>query len=292
MTGIRYGTVFMGTVVFRRILAAAAIVVAYSSGAAAADLGVIDPSSLSSGLSRWIILDARPPGEWKAARIPGARSFSWENYTRTDANGVEYRMLPPLQMAEALGAMGINEKTPVVVYGDADTSWGGEGWDIWVLSRLGHKGPIRLLKGGIQAWRAHRLPLASGAESTLPRKERYQVNLNPSIDITAGEIERRRGSLTIVDVRSTLEWLKGRIPGSTRIPWNQFHTGKDRRPLSPGELRKLLAKHGIASTRPVVYYCAGGIRSAYTWLVHELANQPGAINYEGGMADWKKNGPQ
>lgn len=256
--------------------------------ASAANLGLIEPAALYREQAKWVVLDARPKSEWQAGHIPGARSFCWENYTRTDEKGVEYRVFPPQQLAAALADMGIDEKTPVVVYGDADTSWGGEGWDAWVLSWLGHKGPIRLLNGGIQAWRARNLPLAKGAEKPVAQKARYQVSLNPRIDITTEELDRLKGSLAVVDVRSTLEWLKGRVPGAVRIPWDDFHTGKDRRPLPPAQLKKLLEKHGVQTTKPVVYYCAGGIRSGYAWLVHELAGLPGARNYEGGMAAWQK----
>jgi thiosulfate/3-mercaptopyruvate sulfurtransferase len=259
-----------------------------SGPVSAANLGLIEPVALNGEQAKWVVLDARPKAEWQAGHIPGARSFCWENYTRTDEKGVEYRVLPPQQLATALAEMGIDEKTPVVVYGDADTSWGGEGWDAWVLSWLGHKGQIRLLNGGIQAWRARNLPLAKGTEKPVTKKARYQVTLNPRIDIATEELERRRASLVLVDVRSTLEWLKGRIPGAIRIPWDDFHTGKDRRPLPPAELKKLLARHGVNTAKPVVYYCAGGIRSAYTWLVHELAGLPDARNYEGGMAAWQK----
>lgn len=256
--------------------------------ASAANLGLIEPAALYREQAKWVVLDARPKSEWQAGHIPGARSFCWENYTRTDEKGVEYRVFPPQQLAAALADMGIDEKTPVVVYGDADTSWGGEGWDAWVLSWLGHKGPIRLLNGGIQAWRARNLPLAKGAEKHVAQKTRYQVTLNPRIDISTEELDRLKGSLAVVDVRSTLEWLKGRIPGAIRIPWEDFHTGKDRRPLPPAQLKKLLEKHGVQTTKPVVFYCTGGIRSGYAWLVQELAGLPGARNYEGGMAAWQK----
>jgi thiosulfate/3-mercaptopyruvate sulfurtransferase len=254
----------------------------------AANLGLIEPAALNGDPAKWVVLDARPKADWQAGHIPGARSFCWENFTRTDEKGVEYRVLPPQQLASALAAMGIDEKTPVVVYGDADKSWGGEGWDAWVLSWLGHKGPIRLLNGGIQAWRARNLPLAGGTEKQFAKKARYQVSLDTRIDISTEELERRKASLVIVDVRSTLEWLKGRIPGAIRIPWDDLHTGKDRHPLPAARLKELLARHGVNTARPVVYYCTGGIRSAYAWLVHELAGLPDARNYEGGMAAWLK----
>lgn len=71
------------------------------------------------------MLDARSKAEWEADRIPGARSFSWDDYTRTDEKGVQYSSFPPRELAAALAGPGIDEKTPVVVYGDADKGWCG-----------------------------------------------------------------------------------------------------------------------------------------------------------------------
>jgi thiosulfate/3-mercaptopyruvate sulfurtransferase len=255
-----------------------------------ADLGLIDAATLNGNQAGWIVLDARPKSEWAAGHIPGARSFSWENYTRTDAKGVQYRVFPPQEMAAALGALGIDEKSPIVIYGDADKSWGGEGWDAWVLSWLGHQGPIRVLNGGIQSWLGKNLPMSKLAERPAAKKGIYLVHLKPQLDIATEELERRKGQLSIVDVRSTLEWFKGKIPGAVHIPWDDFYTGKEKRPLSAQQLKKLLADHGVDTRRPVVYYCLGGIRSGYAWLVHELSGLPEARNYEGGMAAWQKTG--
>jgi thiosulfate/3-mercaptopyruvate sulfurtransferase len=275
-----------------RLLLAITMIVSCSAGALATDLGLIDAATLNRNPSRWVVLDARPKSEWEAGHIPGARSFSWENYTRTDEKGVQYRVFPPEELAIALAGLGIDEKTPVVIYGDADKSWGGEGWDAWVLSWLGHKGPIRLLNGGTHAWRSRDLPLTKGVEKPAIKKSRYQVNLKQQLDISTEELERQKGSLVLIDVRSTLEWLRGRIPGAIHIPWDDFYSGKERRPLTSGELKKLLAGHGVDTTKPIVYYCLGGIRSSYAWLTHELAGLPAARNYEGGMAAWQRRAVQ
>lgn len=253
-----------------------------------ADIRLIEPDELNRTLSKWVVLDARPKTEWAAGHIPGTRSFSWENYTRTDEKGIEFRIFPAQELASALAALGIDEKSPVVIYGDADKSWGGEGWDAWVLSWLGHKGQIRVLNGGIQAWRSQNLPLTKDADGTWSKKARYQVNLNSQLDISTEELARQGSSFSVVDVRSTFEWLKGRIPGAIHISWEKFYQGKERRPLSSAEVKKLLYSHGVDTTRPVVYYCLGGIRSAYAWLVHQLSGVPPARNYEGGMAAWQK----
>jgi thiosulfate/3-mercaptopyruvate sulfurtransferase len=256
--------------------------------ARSADLGLIDAAVLNSDSSRWVVLDARPKAEWEAGHIPGSRSFSWENYTRTDEKGVEFRIFPPRELAAALADLGIDEKTPVVIYGDADKSWGGEGWNAWVLSWLGHKGPIRVLDGGIKAWSGRNLALTKPSENNIVKKTRYQVDLKPQLDISTEELDLKKGSLAVVDVRSTFERLKARIPGSVHIPWEKFYKGSNRHPISSAELRNLLADHDIDTSRPVVYYCLGGIRSSYAWLVHQLAGLPTAQNYEGGMAAWQK----
>lgn len=263
-----------------------------AASAFAADLALIDVNAAKSTAARYVILDARPKGDWQAGHIPGAIPFTWESFTRTDARGVKYSSLPPQELAAALSRLGIDEKTPLLIYGDADQSWGGEGYASWLFSWLGHKGPIRLLKGGIQAWQGHNLPLAKGAEKPLPGKARYHVDLKPQYLVSTEEVQRNNGGFTLIDTRSTLEWIRGKIPGAIHIPWDDFYTGKDRHPLSREELKRLLAKHGVDPGKPVVFYCLGGIRSAYAWTVYQVAGLPDGRNYKGSWAAWEKRSGQ
>jgi len=255
-----------------------------------AEIGLIEARKLSRANGAWVILDGRPKAQWQTGHLPGAHSFSWENYTRTDEKGVQFKVRPPRELAAALAELGINEKTPVVVYGDADTSWGGEGWLVWLLSWLGHQGEVRILNGGLQAWRAANLPVRTGEEAYRGPLPKYRVTLQPQLDISTAELRKILGKVTLIDTRSTWERLRGGIPGAVAISWEDFHTGKDRQPLPPGELKKLLARHGVDPRKPVVYFCAGGIRSGYAWMVHRLAGLPGGRNYEGGMEEWKQFG--
>lgn len=258
----------------------------------AADLGLIEPQALARDQAAWVVLDARSAADWRAGHIPGARSFSWEDHTGTDEKGVRYKIRPPQELASALGALGIDEKTPVVVYGDADKDWGGEGWNVWVMTLLGHKGPVRLLDGGIRAWRAAGLPLKTGDEKYTGKPAGYRLTLRQRADISTTELRTLMGSVAIVDTRSNWEWFRRSIPTAVHIPWDKFHTGRENRPIAQAELKKLLSRHGIDPMKPVVYYCSGGIRSAYAWMVHELSGLPPARNYEGGMEEWKRAGPR
>ncbi len=270
------------------VAVAFAMLVSIVSTSFGADLGLIDARTLKGAASNWIILDARPKAEWEAGHIPGALQFSWDNYTRTDAKGVKYSSFAPRELAAAFAKLGIDEKTPLVVYGDADKSWGGEGYDAWLFTWLGHKGPIRLLYGGIQAWQSQNLPVVKGPERPAAPKARYRFDLKPQYVVSTEDVQKANGAYTLIDTRSTFEWIRGKIPGAVHINWEKFYTGNDHHPLPAGELKKLLAKNGVEPGKPVVFYCLGGVRSAYAWLAYTLAGLPDGRNYKGGWAAWEK----
>lgn len=252
------------------------------------DLGMIEPAVLEQNQTRWVILDARPRSEWIKAHIPGAFSFSWEDYTRTDTQGIPYRTYTPDELRLSLGKMGIDENTHLVVYGDADKSWGGEGWTCWVLSWLGHKGPIRLLTGGIQKWNEKGFSVSHGDDTPICAIKKYTPEINDDVYVSTSFLEQHNTEFSIVDTRSFLEWVRGYIPGAIRIDWTDFYTGQNKQPISRYELSELLEKKGVDMKKPIVYYCSGGIRSAYAWMVHTLGGYQYAKNYEGGIEAWEK----
>lgn len=252
------------------------------------DLKKISVSDAAAKQNSLIFLDGRPVKKFQAGRIPEARSFSWETYTRTDAGGVPYRTFPPEELAAALGKLGISHTDAVVVYGDADTSWGGEGWVAWVFAWLGHEGPVYCLDGGFSLWQATGLPVATSEKTDFSQKT-YSINLQPDQNMTAEDIARAGNTITLVDTRKYLtEYLPGHLPGAVHIPWEKFYDGPHRRFISPEDVKALLVKKNVDLKKPVVYYCTGGIRSGYAWMVHQLAGLPDAVNFEGGTEEWNR----
>jgi thiosulfate/3-mercaptopyruvate sulfurtransferase len=249
-------------------------------------LSVISSRDLNNQLSDYVVLDARPRRIWVEGHIPRSLSLSWEDYTEIDSKSIPYRMFPPKRMAQRLGALGIDETTPVAVYGDADSSWGGEGWVCWLLAYLGHKAPIVVLTGGIKAWKAEKNPVIQGDSMPGIPPRTYQAEPQAQLDILTAELAKDLDRIQIVDTRSLLERIRGSIPNSVHINWTKFYTGDHHVPLSPDELEALLKDNGIRPDKPVVYYCTGGIRSGYAWMVHQLAGLRSARNYEGGIEAW------
>lgn len=254
--------------------------------AAAFSLQRLDIHQGSQQFEQLIILDARPRSVWQQGHLPGAFSLSWEDYTRVDNDGVKYRILPPAVLAQRLGELGIGRHSRLLIYGDADSSWGGEGWLAWVLAWLGHQGPVFLLDGGIQAWTAAALPLSQASNIT-PTASIYEFELQPQLTISAEQLAEHGEQFTIIDTRNYWkEWLPGHLPGAVHIDWKNFYHGANRQPLDGAQLKALLIKNGVDPAKPVVYYCTGGIRSGFTWMTHTLAGLPAALNFEGGIEEW------
>ena len=253
-----------------------------------ASLALLDVQALNADKKAWVILDARPVKYWERGHIRGAFPFSWEQHTATDKDEITYRVKDPETIGQALGSLGITPGATVVVYADAGESWGGEGWACWVLQWLGHEGKICLLKGGIQAWKRNGFELVKGRRSKpSPTPALYTPKPNPAMCISAQTIKQGQHGFQLVDTRSTREWFMGHLPGAVHIPWTDFFQGPDRVPLEPSQVLTLLKEHRLDPDRQIVYYCTGGIRSGYAWLVHELAGLPHALNFEGGTAEWK-----
>jgi thiosulfate/3-mercaptopyruvate sulfurtransferase len=255
------------------------------------DLQRIETPQAAARLDHLIVLDARPVTKWRQGHIPGAMSFSWENYTRTDADGVKYRIFHPEELSEALGSMGVSNSDAVLVYGDADSSWGGEGWLVWMLAWLGHQGCVYFLDGGIQSWEESGQPISSDNSNKHPKTE-YQVNLQQQVNLSSKQLEAQQDRINLIDTRGYLtEWLPGHLHGAIHIPWEKFYQGPYRKTLSSDALKLLLQKNGVDLKKPVVYYCSGGIRSGYAWLVHQLSGLPSAVNFEGGTEEWARKRP-
>lgn len=121
------------------------------------------------------------------------------------------------------------------------------------LARVGYENVIGVLDGGVDAWKAAGLAIA-----TIP-----QV---PAEALGAG----RR----VLDVRRTREWEAGHLPGATNIPLAEL----------PGRLGELDRSAEWA------VFCASGFRSSIASSVLERGGFTRIVNAAGGMDAYRKSG--
>lgn len=106
-----------------------------------------------------------------------------------------------------------------------------------------------------------------------------------AVDAVSVEEARRlweEGRVQFVDVRETVEWHQGRIPGAVHVPRGSLEFLAD--PSVPGH------KPELHAGRRLVLYCAAGGRSALAALTLKEMGFGDLCHVAGGFDAWRQGG--
>ena len=98
----------------------------------------------------------------------------------------------------------------------------------------------------------------------------------PSVDTLQATLLMNQQDATVIDVREPAEFESGHIINARNIPLSQVEA-------RAGEVKKNKAK-------PVVVYCASGIKSAAAVAALKRSGYEQVFNLAGGIAAWKQAG--
>jgi thiosulfate/3-mercaptopyruvate sulfurtransferase len=265
---------------------------------------LIDASGLSGrlGAPGTIVLDATLwlPGEghdaradFEAAHIPGARLFDVEAFS-DDATTLPHMVPTPGHFARRAGALGIGGDEVVVVYDQRGIFSAPRAW--WLLRLFGHP-DVRVLDGGLPAWRAAGLPLEHGSEAPIEPKT-FTPRLHATRLRGLGDMleNLRSGRELVVDARAAARFAgsapeprpgmrSGHIPGSANLPFTEL-LDAEKRLLAPEALRARLGAAGVDGARPVVTSCGSGVTAAVVTLAMAEAGLPEGAIYDGSWSEW------
>lgn len=274
--------------------------------AAALDVA-LGAESLWSGAGRrrssWRVLDVRwklggPPGreEYERGHIPGAVYVDLD--TELAGHGAPTDGRHPLpdeaDFEAAARSWGLNDGDSVVVYDDVSGTSAARAW--WLLRHAGVR-DVRLLDGGLAAWRDAGRPLETGGVLHAPGTIRLRFGALPVIDadgaaalasdregvlLDARAAERFRGEVEPVDPRP------GHIPGAVSAPTTE-NVGADGRMLPAEELRARFDALGIGAETPVGVYCGSGVTAAHAALALVVAGRPLPALYPGSYSAWSND---
>ena len=256
------------------------------------DSFLVEPQSLLTAFTNLdgLIIDARSPEAYAAGYIPGAISVSTYDYFVPNTKPEGMRAFAS-QAAALYGAAGISLDTPLVVYDD-DTGVR-VARECWLLEYLGHRN-VRLLHGGLNAWRECGGPISTEAFSSAARQ--FEIQHHSAGFVSADEITAELGhpKRVVIDVRDELEHegldhtacceRRGHVPGAVWIHWSAFL--EQGRFKSAEAIRALLQSRGIRADDEVVPYCHRGARSANTYWALRLAGYAQVRNYIGSWHEW------
>ena len=249
-----------------------------------------DPSIRLADVRWYLGQPGRGRAEYAEAHIPGAVFVDLDS----DLAAPEGPGRHPLPAADAfaarMGELGFGTEHDIVVYDEGGGTIAARLW--WMLDNLGHPS-VRLLDGGIRAWRELGGPVSADAVVHPPAPTRLASAWTGTIDRAA--VAERLGSITLLDGRAA-ERYRGEVepidPAAGHIPTAQSaptsgNLGADGRFLSPAELAQRLEVLG-AGGGAVVSYCGSGTTACHNILAARLAGLPDPLLYVGSFSDWSQ----
>lgn len=258
---------------------------------------IISPSGLAPRTDSTVVLDVRfqlggPPGrpEYEAGHIPGAHYVDLEAELASPAGRGGRHPLPPLDVfTAAMRRAGVSADLEVVTY-DGGLGWAAaRAW--WLLRWAGHS-RVRVLDGGLAAWKAAGLPLetkepapAQGTFTPVPGSvpvltaDDAAALARRGVLLDARAAERYRGDVEPIDP------VAGHIPGAVCAPTTD-NTAEDGSLLPPEVLANRFAALGAVPGAEVGVYCGSGVSAAHQALALAAAGMPDVALYVGSWSEW------
>lgn len=233
------------------------------------------------------------PDEYAAGHIPGAVFCDLHEDTCDLDAVVPCRVAPPTRFETAMGTLGIDARTHVVLYDQDFGGWAARLW--WALRYYGHD-RVALLDGGLAAWVASGHTLQSDV-ITVPRA-RFTANVQPALRATLDDVvaARERDDVVIIDALPAKIYRgealmfptlrAGHIPGARNVP-ARFNTDRaSGRMLSADQLGQLWGQVGITPDRRVITYCGAGDYGSFALFALHLIGHDNAALYDGCWLEW------
>lgn len=243
---------------------------------------------------RWTLQQPDGRGDYESGHLPGAHYVSLDedlaDPRSEDPTAGRHPLPTPEQFEQTVRSWGIEAGTPVVVYDDNAGLGAARAW--WLLRWAG-VGNVRLLDGGIAAWREAGQEVTDEIpEAPLPSSFDIAPGSRPVLD--ASEVAALAQSGTVLDARAPeryrgetepLDARAGHIPGARNAPAadNTAHGFFK----SDAELRRAYEQLG-ALEREVGVYCGSGITASHDALALAVLGVDAAL-YPASWSGWSSD---
>jgi thiosulfate/3-mercaptopyruvate sulfurtransferase len=245
---------------------------------------------------RWRLDEPDGHPAYLQGHIPGAVYVSLEDELSDHTiSGRGRHPLPSGRNVEASARRwGVRQGVPTVVYDDWNRAGSARAW--WVLTAAG-LADVRILDGGLSAWRSAGDSLATGPVApppgnatalhddlyagALPTLTAQQVGDADVTLLDARAPERFRGDVEPVDR------VAGHIPGAKNLPSGDVLAG-DGTFLAEGALAQLLSEHGIEHDGRLGAYCGSGVTASITLAALATMGYQAAL-FPGSWSEWSSD---
>jgi thiosulfate/3-mercaptopyruvate sulfurtransferase len=239
---------------------------------------------------RWALGDPHGRTHYLAGHLPGAVYVDLETELAWHSSPQAGRHpLPDLaDLQAAARRWGVRLGSAVVAYDDVGGTSAARAW--WLLRWAG-VADVRLLNGGLGAWRASGRALENGDVRPAPGDVTLRAGGMPVVDadgaagiaqsgtlLDARAAERYRGEVEPVDP------VAGHIPGAVSAP-TTGNLQPDGRFLPPAALRRRFAALAVDRSGPVGVYCGSGVTASHEVAALAIAGIDATL-YPGSWSQW------
>lgn len=235
------------------------------------------------------VLDLRRSGH-ADGHIPDALWLDPESI-RDPKNAPGY-LQPKAAFEQAMGRLGISNRTRVVIYDDRGGLLASRLW--WTLNAYGHSN-VALVNGGWIAWTAEKRPTTTASAPVAGAT--FTAALQPGWLATADDVKASIGRARILDARTVAEMdgtdtrlssRGGVIPSAIPVYWEDLLDPVTKTFRSADDLRALYAAKGLTSSDDVIAYCWVGHRSSVDLFALHLIGYNRLRNYLGSWEEWSQ----
>lgn len=203
-------------------------------------------------------------------------------------------MLPdPSAFENAAGSLGLSENDTIIAYDGVGLFTAPRVW--WTLKVFGAK-DVRVLEGGLPAWKAAGLPLESGEAHPAPA--RFRASFSPSMVRTLADVRAAlmTRTATVIDARAPGRFggevaeprpglPSGHMPGARNVYFETLvDAGGKLKP--PAEIRRLFEEAGVDLSAPAVTTCGSGVTAAVLSFALASLGKNDAALYDGSWTEW------
>jgi len=198
--------------------------------------------------------------------------------------------LPDIQKLNSLfSSIGYDKNKQIVAYDDEGGGWAGR--FIWTLDVIGHS-MSSYINGGLLAWKAAKLPLASELPMITATDVDLQIDCTFIAEMKDVLAAIEDPDILIWDARSSEEYKGtrlfanrgGHIPGAINLDWLDTMDRHNNLKLMP-QMQALLDSHGITHDKSIITHCQTHHRSGLTYLIGKMLGY-NIRAYHGSWSEW------
>ena len=242
-----------------------------------------------------VVLAAVKQASWLLEHIPGALHAPRKAYTGKAGMALDLE-----RFQEFARGIGIDNDSIVVVYDEAYAAA-----RLWWLFRLYGKPDVRVLDGGLDAWKDTGYGVERGPGRSAGKTGNFIAA--PALagwTAAMADVDRSRSDAGthVWDARGEAEWNgsrrigglpAGRIDGARYIGWKDFRKASEGRPSEfrpAAEIGALLKQAAFEPGHDHIFYCHSGVRAATPMFALYLMGFPvdRLHLYDGSWIEWSR----